>query len=248
MPMPAQQQAMARTRYEFAALHSKDRDILELACGTGFGVEYLADVARAVTGADIATGNLEQARRHVPGAMFVRLDGHDLPFGACSFDTVIVFEAVYYFADPRRVLGECRRVLRPQGSLLLSLPNPERRGFHASPHSVEYFSLSELDGLLRQAGFRPELFGGFSTADAGVRERVVGALTGFAQSMRIVPRDLRGRARIKRLLYGKLPPFEGLRSSPVAPAALVPLEPRAAVTDFKTLYARGELGGLEGEP
>src|SRR5438270_3583084 len=100
MPMPPEQQSMARTRYEFAALHSTDRDVLELACGTGFGVEYLADVARFVVGADIATGNLEKARRHVPGASFVRLDGHDLPFRSQSFDTVTIFEAVYYFSDP----------------------------------------------------------------------------------------------------------------------------------------------------
>src|SRR5689334_4086756 len=102
MPMPPEQAAMARTRYEFAARHAGRGPLLELACGTGFGVDFLLEDGRRVVGGDIASGNLEQAHARVPGGDFVRLDAHRLPFAAGRFSAVVIFEALYYFEDVRR--------------------------------------------------------------------------------------------------------------------------------------------------
>ena len=45
-----------------------------------------------------------------------------LPFADASFDLVTCYEAFHYVEDPGRGVGEIRRVLRPGGMVLISVP------------------------------------------------------------------------------------------------------------------------------
>ena len=58
-----QVERMAR-RYYWAGDYCVDKDILEVGCGTGQGVGYLASAARSVTAGDYSDTLLEIARRH----------------------------------------------------------------------------------------------------------------------------------------------------------------------------------------
>lgn len=49
-------------RYHFARQFAKDKDVLEVACGSGIGLGYLAKVAHRVVGVDIEEKNVESAR------------------------------------------------------------------------------------------------------------------------------------------------------------------------------------------
>lgn len=60
-------------------------------------------------------------RRHGKEVALARLDGCFLPFQTGSFDVVLLFEVIYYFASPDRVLEECHRVLTASGHLLTKL-------------------------------------------------------------------------------------------------------------------------------
>ena len=98
--------------------------VLDLACGTG---ELLRRIARArpeadLTGVDLAPNMVERARAKlavVSGASVERADAHDLPFGDDAFDVVVCANTFHYFTDPKTVLTEVRRVLRPDGRLIL---------------------------------------------------------------------------------------------------------------------------------
>lgn len=237
MPMPAVQVAMARARYDLGRSVTSGRAVLEIGCGTGFGLDYLADTARFVVGGDLSTANLAQVRAHVPLAMVTCLDAHHLPFRAGAFDAVVVFEAIYYFADATAVLDECRRLLAPDGVLVLSMPNPAHRGFHASPHSVRYFTASQLFDALGDGAWTTELWCGFPDEQSGWRSRALARVTGLANRLGLIPRDLRGRARLKRLVYGPLPPFAGLRHTSGPSQQLVPVTRTAPTEGFRMLYA-----------
>lgn len=237
MRMPAVQVAMARTRYAFARAESTNRTVLEIASGTGFGLELLQGSARLVVGGDVTMTNLVEAKMHVPVVPLAALDAHHPPFREQVFDTVVIFEALYYFHDAPQVIAECRRVLRPGGSLLLSMPNPACRGFHASPRSTRYFSARSLRHLLGEPEWELDLYGGFPSDSGGWRGQLVSHLVPIARAAGVIPKDLGGRARIKRLVYGPLATFEGLAnaSEPVEP--LTRLSHDRETTKFRVLYA-----------
>jgi SAM-dependent methyltransferase len=103
--------------------------VLDLGCGTGELAVFLAATGMRVTGCDISPRMLRRAASAagVPsGAVsWVRLDPswQTLPFMARSFDAVVASSVLEYVADPAAVLRECRRVLRPGGTVLCSVPD-----------------------------------------------------------------------------------------------------------------------------
>ncbi len=68
-----------------------------------------------------------------------------------SFDTVFCSQVLEYVAEPHKALGECFRVLRPGGTLVLSAPFV--LGIHDAPHDLFRFSPFGLRALAERAGF-----------------------------------------------------------------------------------------------
>ena len=81
---------------------------------------------RAVTGADIAQSAVDHARARyaaVTNLDFRQADCAALPFADASFDAVVSFETIEHIVAQEPFLDEIRRVLRPDGLLILSCPN-----------------------------------------------------------------------------------------------------------------------------
>jgi SAM-dependent methyltransferase len=235
-----EQWSMLAARYRLAAELTATRDILEVACGPGIGLGYLARGARSVVGGDVDERLLQAAHQHYGGRIpLLQLDAQALPFTRRAFDAVILFEALYYLREPERFLAETRRVLRAGGMLLLSTVNRDWRGFNPSPHSTRYFSASELRALLEAQGFAAELFGGFSPGTPTFRAKALALARDTAVRLRLIPRTMQGKQILKRLVYGRLtllPPE--LTDGPIPPPP-VPLATGGPVRDFKVLYAVG---------
>lgn len=111
-------------RYRFALEFAEGREILDIACGTGYGLGLLKRNARSVTGVDrdfeaakVARAECDEKTRVLIG------DGTNLPFDDDSFDLVTSFETIEHLYDRKLFLSELRRVLRPGGLLILSTPN-----------------------------------------------------------------------------------------------------------------------------
>jgi len=149
-------------RYVTAGEMAPGRRMLELGCGPGLGLEYLRECGAArVVGADRSAGLLHMAGTASPGALLVQCDAAHLPFGDEDFEMVLLLEVLMYLADPDAVLRDVRRVLAPGGSVLLTMPNPEAMAVFSAGSAVHFYSHGEVQGLLLQAGFTPELFGAF---------------------------------------------------------------------------------------
>lgn len=232
-PMSATQIAMANTRYKFAAGHSAARDVIEVGCGSGFGLAYLRGVAARVAGGDIDAANTLAAKRQ--GLPVVRMDAHHLPFADASADVVLLFESIYYLRDAETVIRRIHRVLRPGGQLLICLPNRQRPGFHPSPHSTIYPSATQLHEMLGRNGFEAQILAGFPIGGGGAAERIYLRAATIAVRLRIIPRTLKGRARIKRLLLGRLPTFTGV-DGVTGVAALDPVDATGPVRGYANLY------------
>lgn len=226
-------------RYRTAVPYTEGKDVLEVGCGAGQGLGYLAPRARRVIGGDYTEANLRQARRHYNGTVgLVRFDAHRLPFPQASFDLVILFEAIYYLAKPEEFLEETRRVLRDGGTLLISTVNCNWADFNPSPFSVRYFSAPELAASLRGQDFEVELYGAYRASPETVRDKAVSVLKRSAMTLGLMPRTMKGKELFKRVFFGKLEPLPAEIEDGMA--EYLPLDPVSAEAPdsrHKILYA-----------
>lgn len=234
---------MLYTRYRFAASFCEGGDVLEVACGAGQGLGYLAARAHHLVGGDYTPRLLAVGKGHYGGRVpLLRLDGQALPFRSAAFDVVVLFEAIYYLPQPHRFLCECRRVLRPGGVVVVGTVNCEWADFNPSPYSVRYYGAVELAELLERAGFEAELFGAFPPRLATGRDRVVSAVKRTAVALGLIPRTMKGKEWLKRLFFGRLQevPAE-VEDGRVEYRAPVRIATTAAAPAWKMLFALGRL-------
>jgi SAM-dependent methyltransferase len=113
-------------RYHFSARWAAGREVVDVACGEGYGSALLARGATRVTGIDVSAQAVDHARRayaEVPNLRFVRASCAALPLAAASADLAVSFETLEHIGEQERFLDELARVLRPDGVLVLSCPN-----------------------------------------------------------------------------------------------------------------------------
>lgn len=112
-------------RYAWAAQMVAGKVVLDAACGEGYGSYLLSRQARHVTGVDIDATAVDHARTRYPADQlaFEQADCTHLPLADDSVDVVVSFETLEHLAEQDTLLAEFRRVLRPDGFLLLSSPD-----------------------------------------------------------------------------------------------------------------------------
>lgn len=112
-------------RYAFAARLARQKRVLDVACGSGYGAAELAAVARNVTAVDVSPEAIQYAAEHYPqeNLDFRVASAHSLPFPDLTFDLVVSFELIEHLENYRELLSEVRRVLAPNGQFIVSTPN-----------------------------------------------------------------------------------------------------------------------------
>jgi ubiquinone/menaquinone biosynthesis C-methylase UbiE len=145
-------------RYLLARRFVKGRRVLDIACGTGYGLSILLEEASAAVGADIDVGAAAQARKTTGDrAGVVVTDGTQLPFADCTFEVITSFETIEHLHDRSAFLGELRRVMAPAGVLVLSTPNANYtvpvNGKPKNPFHIHEYTPEDLRNEL-QAHFR----------------------------------------------------------------------------------------------
>jgi SAM-dependent methyltransferase/RimJ/RimL family protein N-acetyltransferase len=241
--------SMVYTRYWWARELARDRRVLEIACGSGQGLQLIAETARGVVAGDLSAALLARAseyvRREVP---LVRFRADALPFRKESFDLALLFEASYYMPDWEAVLREIESVLSPGGIVAIVSANPQRPGFIRSPFSSRYHTAYEHAAALQACGFDVKVDGAFPVAEGTHFTRLRGSLLNVvrrvATTLGLVPRTLEGRAKLKRLIFG--PPVVLPEDVPKEFARLgerVALEPSANEPGRKVLYVFGTKRG-----
>jgi SAM-dependent methyltransferase len=244
--LPASREQLARLfhRYRFARDFAEGGDILEMACGAGIGLGYLARAARSVIGGDIDPANVACASStYADTPVAVRfMDALATGLPDASFDLIILFEALYYLSEPDRFVDEAQRLLRPGGTLLVCTVNPAWKDFHPSPHITSYFTAPQLAELLGRRFKSVSLHGAFSTAPSGVADRMISRCKRLAMTFHLIPGSLAARNYLKRLVFGPLKPIPAVLGEDSAPyMAPEPVAQGALAEEWKILYAIGQL-------
>jgi len=237
-----EQLSALQTRYKIARELSKGKDVLEVACGPGIGLGYLAKSARRVTGGDFDPKLVQLAQQYYGSRVDVlRLDAQALPFPDESFDVVLFLEAIYYLPEPQRFFRETARVLRPGGVVFVCSANPEWADFNPSPYSHGYYSASRPKEMIDQAGFQTRLSAGFPVKQRGLKHKILAGARRVAVKLHLIPRTMGGKAVLKRLLFGKLtglPAELGEESGAIS--LTVAIDGDGPVRMYKVVYAVGQ--------
>jgi SAM-dependent methyltransferase len=157
----AGQRTTARGLLERLERHRSPGQLLDVGCWLGF----LLDEARLrgwdVVGLEPSRYASEHARQRL-GLDVDRTDlfSADLPDGA--FDAIVLADVIEHLPDPGVALDRLAALLRPQGVLLLVLPDAGSRvawllgarWWSVIPTHVQYFTRRSLAGLLERRGWQ----------------------------------------------------------------------------------------------
>jgi SAM-dependent methyltransferase len=152
----AEGQALAAARLAGAP---DGADVLDAPCGFGRHSIPLARAGYRVTGADRAAPLIEEARRRSQGERWPKwaiADYRELPLPDASFDLVVnLFSSLGYLGDEQdtRALAEFRRVLRPDGRLVIETMHRDALVSHF--HEQDWHLLGQGKLLLEQRTFEP---------------------------------------------------------------------------------------------
>lgn len=149
--------------YRWVAERCRGLDVVDMACGEGYGSAVLARRAARVTGVDANPEAHEHARLKYtrPGVRFERelIDRFE---ERC--DAVVFLQTIEHVDDPVAILRHLRSLTRPGGTVYVSTPNvltlaPPGASKSDNPWHVREYRAGEFGEICREAFARVELFG-----------------------------------------------------------------------------------------
>jgi SAM-dependent methyltransferase len=143
--------------YQRLAPRCAEREVLEAGCGEGYGADLIAGVARRVIALDYDETTVAYVRARYPRVEIMHGNLAELPLADSSVDVVVNFQVIEHLWDQAGFVGECARVLRPAGLLMMSTPNritfSPGRDTPINPFHTRELNADELTQLLVDAGF-----------------------------------------------------------------------------------------------
>lgn len=141
-------------RYFFASQFAREKIVLDIACGSGYGSDYLLKAgAKKVWGIDISEEAISYCRKRYPNENLLFSVGTvgKIPLQEKKIDLVISMETIEHVDEITQhdFLKEVRRVIKYEGLFIVSTPNSlvyqTGNNFH-----IKEFILDEYELLLKQ--------------------------------------------------------------------------------------------------
>ncbi len=105
-----------------ASLMSKDDSVLECACGTGMFSVKIAPRVKQLTATDFSDGMLKRTGkkcRKLDNIIIENGDITNLRFENNSFDKAVAANVIHLLDDPKKAIGELKRVVKPGGQIII---------------------------------------------------------------------------------------------------------------------------------
>jgi len=125
-------------------------NVLEIGCGDGAMLQLLARRGAKAKGIDASSSGIARCQQNGLAAQCLDVSTDGIPFPAESFELVISLETFEHLMNPFYALQEVRRVLRPSGRFICSVPNPLTGHPYLYPGLFDYPNFRQF---LVQGGF-----------------------------------------------------------------------------------------------
>jgi len=131
-------------RYLQACEIAAGKVVLDIASGEGYGAAMLAVKADKVIGVDASIDAIQHARRRYKKENLEYLAGDcaEIPLPDASIDLTVSFETIEHHDQHERMMQEIKRVLRPNGVLIIS--SPDKFNFSDEPGTSNPYHVKEL--------------------------------------------------------------------------------------------------------
>lgn len=140
-------------RYEFALQNLIAGNVLDIACGTGYGTALIAkgSATSTVTGVDIDDGTILYARHTHKARNIFFINSSLFAFSSLApFNTIVCLETIEHIVEPEKVVGHLLQLLASNGRLIISAPiTPSMDG---NPYHVNDFSEQSFKKLFISRG------------------------------------------------------------------------------------------------
>ena len=134
-------------RYEFVKQFVRGKTVADIGCGEGYGADIIRTAgAKGVIGLELDAESVITARKKYPGIEFVVGDATKTGLLDASVDIVVSFEVWHHLDDYEKFITEMRRILKPGGKLIVSVPN--RHIIYLNPfhrHMLTEFYRTDVD-------------------------------------------------------------------------------------------------------
>jgi len=140
-------------RYSLAKEFCRNKTILDIACGEGYGSNLISEVAEHIYAIDIDQEAINNAKeKYIKKNLEFKCSSiENIPLENNSVDVILCFETIEHVSDYIKALKELKRVLKKEGLLIISTPNKtnytDRTGYH-NPFHIHEFIKSEFNELL----------------------------------------------------------------------------------------------------
>jgi len=131
-----------------------DVAMIEIGCGNGSVLQFLANKGMNIEGADLFLEALQFCRKRT-GVPLYQLNALNTPFADEQYDVVGLFDVIEHIDDDEAVLREMYRICKPGGRIILTVPANKRLWsyFDVMSHHKRRYGKKELYQKLQCAGF-----------------------------------------------------------------------------------------------
>jgi O-antigen biosynthesis protein len=149
--------------------------LLSIGCGSGATEKHIKELYRiAEVSAFEREGSVSDTlRSNVDSVNIGNVEENPLPYPDEHFDAVLTLDVLEHLVDPEKILKECKRVMKPDGVLIVSIPNIRHHeillrlsagDFYSRPEGIldythlHFFTNKTIIDMLTRNGFTIEVF------------------------------------------------------------------------------------------
>lgn len=131
-------------RYSIVLEFAKNKRVVDIACGAGYGSAIISKIATEVIGIDIDSYTISEAKKTYRSSNLSFLVGNtdNIPIESKSVDLVVSFETIEHHDRHKEMYFEIKRILKPDGILIIS--SPDKKYYSDIRNKVNPFHIKEL--------------------------------------------------------------------------------------------------------
>jgi ubiquinone/menaquinone biosynthesis C-methylase UbiE len=127
-------------------------EIVDVACGEGYGTSLLSGKCKKITGIDISESTIRHARQKYTknNIEFICASALNIPLQDNSVDMVVSFETIEHLEEHEKLISEFKRILKTGGLLVISTPDKRYiKEEIPNPYHIRELDLNEFSCLLK---------------------------------------------------------------------------------------------------